>query len=381
MTTEPSIAAAVETIIAARAAAAAPTGAVLAVAEGDDVRVAAAGVEDLDTLAPVGPRHAQDLASVSKVLTTLAVLGLVGRGALTLDTTLGGLLGARAGDHADATVEDLLRHRGGMAPWWPLYLEPDAADDPVTAALARPPIGRPGGAATYSDLGMMVLGAVVEHVGGAPLPDMVRHLVLEPVGAGTTTPGAPADGVPSLSGPDGDAIEREMVRSGVPYAVTRRDDGFPWRTDRITREPADGNAFHVFRGAAGHAGWFSDVDGLIRIAAALLDPAIVGVDPRTQGALAVARDGSQALGVRRYGFRWRGRDRVLLGHPGFTGAFVGAAPAVADDPPLRFALLANRLHGRPAPGRGRLVDVETLWRTATASADSTWHHDTSGARQ
>lgn len=361
----------------------APPGVVVAIAEGDDVRTGAAGVADVESDEPATTAHAQDLASVGKVLTTLATLALVGRGLLTLDTTVGAVLGERAGHASAATVEDLLRHRAGFRPWWPLYLEPGAAEDPVGVTLALPPLHEAGTTRIYSDLGMQVLGAVVARATGATFSDAVRALVLDPIGADTVTPGAPRVDLPALSGPEGDEIEREMVRSGTPYPVDRNDAAFAWRSGTIVREIADGNAFHVFRGAAGHAGWFADVAGLLRIASALADPSILAPDDGAIGTaalLASAVDDGQGLGVRRFDVTWRGRDRTLVGHPGFTGAFVAAAPEEGGHPPLRVALLANRLHGRPAPRRERLADIDDLWRRVLTVADPHLTTPTSGER-
>ncbi|WP_413318983.1 serine hydrolase domain-containing protein [Agrococcus sp. 1P02AA] len=355
-----------------------PPAAVLAVAEGDDVHVAAAGTADLLRGEAASVAHAQDLASVSKVLTTLAVQALASRGQLTMEATLGEVLGDRAGAHRDASVDDLLRHRSGMRPWWPLYLEPAAAEDPVGAALSLSPIAPRGTERRYSDLGMQALGAVVERVAAMPLARAVGELVLAPLAASSITAGAPAAGAPTLTGPDGDAIERTMVRTGVPYPVDVDDAAFDWRAGPVRRSIADGNAFHAFRGAAGHAGWFGDVEGLLRVAAALADPAAAGIDPQHARGLRVALDPGQGQGVRLFRVSWRGRERTVLGHPGFTGAFVGAAPASAGEPALRIALLSNRLHGRPAPTSDRLVDVERLWRTALGEADTILHPTTGG---
>lgn len=374
----PLLQAAVDAVVRTRDDGHAPPAAVLAVAEGDDVHVAASGVADLERGALAGVEHAQDLASVGKVLTTLAVQVLVSRGQLTMDATLGAVLGARAGAHGDATVGALLRHRGGLRAWWPLYLEPAAAEDPVATALALPPSCGRDVERRYSDLGMQAVGAVVEHVAAVPFAEAVRQLVLAPLGAGTITAAEPPPATPTLTGPDGDAIERTMVRTGVPYPVDADDDGFGWRTGPVRRAVADGNAFHAFRGAAGHAGWFGDVDGLLRIAAALAEPERVGVSPGHARALLVARDPGQGLGVRHYPIRWRGRPRLLVGHPGFTGAFVGAVAAGGGEPELRVALLGNRLHGAPAPTSDRLIDVERLWRSALDEADTILHPTTGG---
>lgn len=355
-----------------------PPGVVLAIADGEHLSLAAAGVEDVDSGVFVTTAHTQDIASVSKVLTTLAVLELIRRGGLTLDASLGRVLGMRSGRYSDATVEDLLRHRAGLRQWWPLYLESTAADDPIGTALALSPCAPRDVERCYSDLGMMVLGEVIERISGTPFVAAVTELVLAPVGAVTVTPGHPAEHLPALSGPEGDAIEREMVRSGEPYPVGLNGAQFAWRTTRVIRDTADGNAFHAFGGTAGHAGWFSDVSGLLRLASALTKTGMTGVDSATRRAMWTTRDSGQGLGVRRYSIMWRGKRRDLLGHPGFTGAFVGASPAVAGEPELRMALLANRLHGAPPPSRHRLVAVDALWRRALSAADSILNPITSG---
>lgn len=357
----------------------APPGAVFAVAEGDAVHVAASGVADVGTGEPMTTSHAFDLASVSKTLTTLALRRLIHIGDLTDATTLGEVLGARSGAAAPATIDDLLRHRSGLTEWWPLYLMPGAAEDPVAAGLRLPlRYGRAEGR-HYSDIGMQALGAVIERVSGEPLADAVRRLVLDPLGAATVTPGAPLRAAAVAAGPDGDAIEREMVRSGVPYPVGATDEGFAWRTHILRGEVADGNAFHAFGGAAGHAGWFSDAAGLLTVASAFADPVAHGFGEQSVSAFAIARDAGQGQGLVHIRQRWRGRERLFLGHGGFTGTFVAAAPATGDLPAVRTVLLTNRLHGRPAPTRQSLVPSDTLWREAIACADHLLHPSTTGA--
>lgn len=356
----------------------APPGAVLAIATGDDVHRAAAGTADLATGERVTLRHAQDLASVGKVLTTLAAQVLASRGALAMTDELGHHLGRRAGAHREATLDELLRHRAGVLEWSPLYLDVSAQDDPIATALAMPPRGARG-LRRYSDLGMMAVGAVIEQVTRLPYGAAVRQLVLDPLSASTIMPTEPAADIPTLTGPDGDAIERAMVRSGDPYPVAGADLPFTWRCAPLRRSIADGNAHHAFHAPAGHAGWFGDLDGLLRVASAIAQPELLGIAPHIAVELRIPRDSGQGQGLRHYRVRWRGRDRLLLGHPGFTGAFIGAAAGDEGEPPLRVVLLANRLHGAPAPARHELADVETLWRGALAHADRILH-PTSGGR-
>ncbi|WP_404311571.1 beta-lactamase family protein [Agrococcus terreus] len=358
----------------------APPGAVLSLAIDGDVQVAAAGVADLASGEPATVAHAQDLASVGKVLTTLAVHVLASTGALAPTDPLSRFLGERAGAHADATVDELLRHRAGVREWWPLYLDPAARADPLAAALRMQPRGA-AGVRRYSDLGMMAVGGVVAKAAGMPFADAVQQLVLEPLDARSIAPSVPGGRAGSLTGPDGDAIEREMVRSGDPYPLgpDLGDRAFAWRTAPLRASIADGNAHHAFGAPAGHAGWFGDARGLDRVAAAIARPELLGIEPAVAAGLRDARDPEQGQGVRHYRVRWGGAERLLLGHPGFTGAFVGAAAASGGEPELRVVLLANRLHGDPAPSRTALADVETLWRGALAAADRILH-PTSGGR-
>lgn len=373
------LAPAVTCVTAPRTEGHAPTGAVFAVVEDGRTDIVASGIADLGTGAPMTVGHAFDLASVSKTLTTLAVRRLIHLGALAEDTPVGSILGVRAGVAAEATIDDLLRHRAGLREWWPLYLLPEAEEDPVAAALSLAPRYPRGAGRHYSDLGMQALGAVIAHVTGSAFAEAVRQVLLDPLSAATVSPGAPAAGMPVVAGPDGDAIEREMVRSGVPYPVDVDPAGFAWRSGILRGEIADGNAFHAFGGAAGHAGWFGDADGMLRIAAAIAAPQAWGLGAASAAAFRAAVDAGQGQGLLHYRMRWRGTDRLFLSHNGFTGALVAASPATDDQPEVLTVLLTNRLHGRPAPGRDRLVPVDLLWREAMSRADALLHPSTTGA--
>lgn len=368
----------------------APAGAVVVVVEGDHKIVSTAGFADLDTRESMTPEHAHDLASVSKLVTVLSMQRLFSLREITADHTLGSIFGRTAGSHQQVTVDDLLRHRSGMREWWPLYLSGtagEAALDPITRILGMPPRYPRPAHWHYSDLGMQLAGAVIATVTGSSFAEAARDLVLDPLGATTVTPGVPAAQAPVVSGPKGDSIERDMVNSHVPYPVDAATQAaateFPWRTETIRGDVADCNAFHAFgtaRGhAAGHAGWFGDAEGMLKVAQALIQPETVGIAPEIAAELsrpcASSPDSgdagfTQGRGVRLYPIDWRGQERVFLGHPGFTGTFVAAAPATADAPAIRAVMLTNRLHGHPPATRKTLMSVDQLWRhTMSASQE------------
>ena len=112
-------------IIEARLPKHAPPSGVFAVSEGGKSYVSAAGIADLDLGSACTPDHSFDLASVSKLLTTLALARMVAAGDLDTGDRIGHILGSRAGVHAEVTIDQLLRHRAGLAEWHPVYLLPN----------------------------------------------------------------------------------------------------------------------------------------------------------------------------------------------------------------------------------------------------------------
>jgi len=136
-------------------------------------------------------------ASGSKGLTALAIMTLVERGALSLDTPARSLLGADLPLIADdVTVEHLLAHRSGIGD----YLDEDEIDDPAdhllpvsVAQLAtteqflplldgHPTVFPAGERYAYNNGGFVVLALVAERASGTAFHDLVRTSVCEPAG-------------------------------------------------------------------------------------------------------------------------------------------------------------------------------------------------------
>lgn len=366
----------------------APPGALVAVVEGDQRIVSAAGFADLETTEPMTEQHVHDVASVSKLLTTLTLQRLFSDGEATPQDTLGRFFGPAAGAHAEVTLDELLRHRSGLREWWPLYLEPEP--DPITTILSLDPRYPRGRERHYSDLGFQLAGDVLSRITGTAFEDAVTTLLLEPIGATSITAGAPGEGRPVVSGPAGDAIERDMVATDTPYSVGPGVKGaaeqFPWRTHLLRGEIADCNAFYSFAGCAGHAGWFSDATGLLRLAEVLALPEKVGIHPETAIALSTPKNSisarqEQGQGARIYTVDWRGEQRTFLGHPGFTGTFLAAAPPTDTSPEVLTLMLTNRLHSRPTSSREQLTPVDALWRDTMTRADQLLHPGRTGKLQ
>src|SRR5262249_334383 len=139
-----------------------------------------------------------------------------------------------------------------------------------------------------------------------------------------------------------DAIERRMVETGVPYPVDASAAGFPWRTHLLVGEVNDGNAFHAFGGAAGHAGVFTTAADLLAFAEGVRSALGANGWVRRETALAFTNPGvdpGQALGFR----VWRDPAGRAIGHEGFPGV----AFALLPDEGASVVMITNRLH---APG-------------------------------
>jgi CubicO group peptidase (beta-lactamase class C family) len=112
-----------------------------------------------------------DLASLTKVLATATLaLDLTIQGRLDLDHEVRAYLPAWSGaDRARVTVGDLLEHASGL-PGYRDYFRTLAGRGQFVAAIAAEPLEYiPRTASTYSDLGFMLLGFILEDAGGAPL--------------------------------------------------------------------------------------------------------------------------------------------------------------------------------------------------------------------
>ncbi|GAA4117876.1 hypothetical protein GCM10022415_16170 [Knoellia locipacati] len=349
-----------------------PAGAVVGVWTPGREEVRAAGVRDTAG-APMTGDTVHDLASVTKLVTTCAVMSLVSAGRLDLDSPVSRHL---AWSGPDPTVRELLQHRAGLLPWQPLHHVARRREDVLSLVPGLPRGGGTGEAFAYSDLSFITLGAVVEAVTGLGLDAAIRSMVTEPLGIGLhfrPGPGAvdagddagPADAGHDASPTDTDdddvaesaldeGWEERMIATGEPYPVhlTPATDlpPVPRRPGPVRGTVHDANAFHAMGGVSGHAGLFGSVPDLLQLGRALLDTRhglwseAVVAEFTTAGP-----DPLQGLGFR---LRPLGEERAggprIAWHPGFTGIALGVRIGAE---PAAVAMATNRhLHdGAPVP--------------------------------
>lgn len=181
------------------------SGASIAIAK-DGKLIYAKGFGYVDTLSgeEVQPYHKFRTASISKLITAVAVMKLNEEGKLSLDDKVFGPDGILNDDYFsnpvdkrvyDITVAHLLSHEGGWTMRWgdQMFMPLTVADKmglkpPVpTRTIIRYALDKrlhftPGKGKAYSNLGYSILGLVIEKVTGMPYEEYCRKYVLAPIG-------------------------------------------------------------------------------------------------------------------------------------------------------------------------------------------------------
>src|SRR3954462_5432965 len=125
-----------------------------------------------------------DLASLTKPLVTGLLAAMqVERGALELDGAVSGYLKEFDTEEKRAiTVRQLLTHTSGLPAWRPLYLLTDGGPERVLDTIASEPLEQePGARVVYSDLGFITLGLALQRTANAPLAELARREIFDPL--------------------------------------------------------------------------------------------------------------------------------------------------------------------------------------------------------
>lgn len=162
------------------------------------------GYANIKDSIPCNVNHLFRIASVSKLITAVAIMKLSEKGSLSINNTVFGKNGILNDSIfmditdkkiANITVEHLLRHTGGFSqPLGDPAFNMDAVarvlkkplpltvDDMVVYASRNRLRSAPGGTYRYSNLGYIVLTKVVEKLAGMNYETYVRDSILAPIG-------------------------------------------------------------------------------------------------------------------------------------------------------------------------------------------------------
>lgn len=167
---------------------------------------------------PSGPTVLWPLASITKLYTAAAVMRLVELGEVTVNTPVWQVLPRFQGDGRERIrVRHLLTHTSGL-PYESAEMDARLAahtptDGLIDEALEAPLLFTPGTRFSYSDYAYGLAGRVAETLTGLPFPELVRRLVLEPMGLRDTFM------LPSDGGTDRIATVRGVFNDGTDGAM------------------------------------------------------------------------------------------------------------------------------------------------------------------
>ncbi|MBO0701341.1 MAG: beta-lactamase family protein [Candidatus Dormibacteraeota bacterium] len=271
-----------------------------------------------DALA-VEPDTRYDLASVTKVYVSSAVVRLVEDGTLALEDPAGRFLPELPDDKRELTLRQLLAHTSGLPPGSALAPRPTDPQALRRRVVDLPLAGPPGRQVIYSSPGYLLLGWILERVSGAGLDVVLRHLVLDPLGCHRTGFSPPAAERPAIGAtellPGGEVVQGRVhdETSGILGGVTGHAGLFGPATEVLHFGEA------LLRG---------DDLGVSRSRNLLFGDLTGGLDPRRSAAFVIDDPVFATF------------EATTFSHTGFTGTSLCLVP----ERDLAVVLLSNRIN-------------------------------------
>jgi CubicO group peptidase (beta-lactamase class C family)/endonuclease/exonuclease/phosphatase family metal-dependent hydrolase len=269
-----------------------------------------------------------DVASISKLFTTVVALRLVEDGLIELDAPAARHL-PEFGQNGkqDVTLRQLLTHTSGLPAGLAIGSYP-TVEQRLAAIYAVALRAEPGTRYVYSDLSLIVIGKVLERVTGRSLPELVATKITEPLALHDTMYNPPSHLRPRIA----------------PTQYVRGSRGLIWG------EVHDSTSWYL-GGTAGHAGVFSTAHDLAVFAQMLLNGGQYGdrrvlrsesVREMTGNGNAAIPGADRGLGLdlNKPAFMGMLATPYTIGHTGYTGT------SLVIDPDSRafVLLLTNRVH-------------------------------------
>jgi beta-glucosidase-like glycosyl hydrolase/CubicO group peptidase (beta-lactamase class C family) len=321
-----------------------------------------------------------DLASVTKISTSMAALmKLYDEGKFKLDATLGDYLPKfRRSNKADIPMTDILTHQARFMPFIPFYLRTERKNgsykwftiksdsskrfpirltdhlylnrkypDKMVKGIRKSPL-RPEKKYVYSDFFFMLAPRVVGSMIDDDFPTYLQKNFYGPLGATTVTY---------------NPLNKYPLKSIVPT-----ENDYIFRRKVVHGTVHDENAA-MMRGVSGHAGLFADANDLAKLMQMYLDMGEYGGRRyiKESTLLEFSRtqfpenDNRRALGLDKPNLKYtgvnnntaRGAGPNSFGHTGFTGTFTWMDP----DTGLLYIFLSNRV--TPTRENARLYQLNT----------------------
>jgi CubicO group peptidase (beta-lactamase class C family) len=310
-----------------------PGASVAVIENGKTVFSNAYGLADIETGKSASTATNYRLASVTKQFTATAVMILVDRGKLTLDSRLTDVLpGAPAYAH-DVKIRNLLDHTSGLVDYEDLLPDSQTVqvlDKDVLALLNKidSVYFPPGSKYRYSNSGYALLALVVEALSGESFASFLRHNIFEPLGMHRTV--AYEKGISTVE-------ERA-------YGHSKTETGFIQTDQSVTSA------------VLGDGGIYTSVEDLAKWDQELRECQLISPSLRLQSFTPGTLNDGTPL---KYGFGWKidlykGIPSVF--HTGETRGFRNAILRLPDRQ-LTIIILTNRNEGEPIEIARKIADL------------------------
>jgi serine-type D-Ala-D-Ala carboxypeptidase len=302
-----------------------------------------------------------DLASLTKMFATnYALMQLVAQEKLNVNDPVVKYIPEYCGCNPDKQcretrlIKDLLTHTAGYAPSVEFYnpakvsIEFYSQDKHRTAQIIETELEfqRSRGEdqqPVYSDIDYMLLGLIVERIGGMPIDQYVNSYLYEPLGLTHTS----YNPLSSMQYQKSDFAATELNGN-----TRNRTINFPnVRTQVLRGQVHDEKSFYSMNGLSGHAGLFSNLNDMAILSQLMLNNGIFGPiqlwnkDVQDRFLTPYALDSSYGLGWRlnrNKSLTWFGlhASEKAYGHTGWTGTCCVIDPEYS----LTITLLTNKRH-------------------------------------
>jgi CubicO group peptidase (beta-lactamase class C family) len=293
--TEEQIASELDTFVSKLAGADVFSGTVLFAKDGKVIYEKAFGTANKDFNAPNRIDTKFNLGSMNKMFTSVAIAQLVERGKLSFDDPLSKFLPDFPSKEAaeKIKIKHLLSHTAGLGSYFnEKFMESSRArfrtvNDLMELAKDEKPQFEPGSKWSYSNTGMLALGAVIEKATGQNYYDYIRENIYKPAG---------------MVNSDCYELDRVNPNLAVGYEKEYSEAGVQFKNNIFT---------HVIRGGPAGGG-YSTAEDLMRFAGALQSNKLVGAEYVKLLLSAKPELNSQNYG---YGFQID-RESQTVGHSG-----------------------------------------------------------------
>jgi CubicO group peptidase (beta-lactamase class C family) len=298
-----------------------------------------------------------DLASLTKPLITgLLTAKLIENRGLDPNAAIGDLLPEfHVSSNAEITINQLAMHTSGLPAWRPFYLLIEHADE-ITTEIARTLQRIDQEPVTYSDLNFLTLAAIVEQLIGSDLSAIAENEIISSLKLNNTSFN-PLTKFPReliAASEKGNEYEKQTcIEMGyLAEGSSAWPGGNRFRDYQIWGEVHDGNAWFS-GGVAGHAGLFSTIEDILKIALQFLPNYTTLLKRetcelfRTNFTRDLNEDRSFAFQLASSAGSTAGTQMPpeSFGHNGFTGTSLWIDPKNERI----FVLLTNRTHVHPPP--------------------------------